>query len=112
MLESKFTSLLLKNLRELPELNGCIIWKHSNFYTAGIPDFSVTRGTVTHWVEVKMYPNYATALQLDTLRRLARGGHGLIYVRHNCIQIDNIANLTFDQAVKFIAKFEGLSVVI
>jgi hypothetical protein len=51
MNEAQVTSQLLSFLRE--KLRGLII-KHSDLSTIGVPDFSVTSGGLTQWVEVKL----------------------------------------------------------
>jgi hypothetical protein len=95
MTESQFTSKLLRALRAaMPEAT---IWKHSDRFTGGIPDFSVTRwhpntGMIrtnqTSWCEVKLLRNGKHAnnhhkaklfvpLQQETLKRI--GGWMLIW---------------------------------
>jgi hypothetical protein len=70
MLESKFTSRLLTTLRaKIPE---AVVLKHSDRFTGGIPDFSITIDGATTWFEVKIAPNTTTTIQWETLRRLKR----------------------------------------
>lgn len=71
MLEGAFTSKLLKKLREHPVLKKAVIFKHSDYFTKGVPDFSITYGSLTTWWEVKISPNTPTSIQqwyLDHLR--------------------------------------------
>lgn len=65
MLEGAFTSKLLKKLRTHPVLKDAIIYKHSDYFTKGIPDFSITfpPASLTTWWEVKMFHNQPTGLQ-------------------------------------------------
>lgn len=73
MLEGAFTSKLLKKLREHPILEkDAIIWKHNDFYTAGIPDFSIVwpPAALTTWWEVKMSPKEPTNLQAFYLKKM------------------------------------------
>ena len=54
MTESQFTSKLLKALRAHPALREvAVVVKHCNPYHRGVPDFSVSIGPRTLWVEVK-----------------------------------------------------------
>lgn len=78
MIESKFTQRLLKALRT--EMPGAIILKHSDRYTGGMPDFSITREGRTTWCEVKVTTQPGTGskenarmfepLQFETCKRM------------------------------------------
>jgi hypothetical protein len=73
MTEGKWTQKLLQRLRAvMPE---AYIIKHHNYYTSGIPDFSITIGYRTTFWEIKVMPNRLTALQAETIRRLGDAGH-------------------------------------
>jgi hypothetical protein len=50
MTESKWTSQFVKSLRQHP---GFVVLKHSDRFTAGVPDISVTYRDRTLWLEVK-----------------------------------------------------------
>ena len=70
MNESSFTSRLLAALRGDPILRDGIVWKLSDRFTGGIPDFLVAvRGRVTFW-EVKVNPRKLTKLQAYYINRL------------------------------------------
>lgn len=76
MLEGAFTSKLLKKLRTHPILKDAVIYKHSDYFTKGVPDFSITwqPAALTTWWEVKISPNTLTQIQkwyLDHLRPVA-----------------------------------------
>lgn len=81
--ESRFTQRLIKALRA--RLSSAVILKHSDSYTSGIPDFSITNfDSGPHakvvWIEVKLLGPPSTmfrALQVEMLRRL--GGYYLIW---------------------------------
>jgi hypothetical protein len=71
MKEGDFTSLLLRTLKAHPSLQGAVIFKHSDFYTMGVPDFTITIRGRTTWWEVKVHPNKPTKIQqfyIDALK--------------------------------------------
>lgn len=70
MRESKFTGELLKALRAM--MPDAVVLKHTDLFTGGIPDFSVTIDRKTTWFEVKMNNNVPTELQEAVLLRLHR----------------------------------------
>lgn len=70
MLEGKFTAKLLRALRTHPGLKGAVVWKFSDRWTSGIPDFAVIYRARTAWFEVKVKPNKLTALQQEWIKRL------------------------------------------
>jgi hypothetical protein len=76
--ESQFTGRLLIALRQA--LPGGEVIKHSDRYSTGIPDFSVSYGGRTEWFEVKLANNRRPyePIQLARLQRL----HGW-YVIYN-----------------------------
>lgn len=86
MTEPQFTRKLLAELRRrIPRAE---IIKHANPYSAGVPDFSITRGNRTMWVEVKVTTaptrpdsrgrkEMFSPLQFERLKRLC--GYYLIY---------------------------------
>lgn len=84
--ESVFTSVLLKHLRAA--MPTAVIFKNCDFYTAGIPDFSVSMDGITTWFEVKIAPNKPTALQAEFLKRLAPRAHLITWHTHHDIEID------------------------
>lgn len=71
MIETQFTSKLVKALREGlgPD---AIIFKHADGFTAGIPDITVTYRGYTMWIEAKLAnnPKIFEPLQLALLRKL------------------------------------------
>jgi hypothetical protein len=71
MTESAFTRKLLKDLRARLVPRGAVLYKHNDFYTAGVPDFTITIGGRTTWWEIKVAPNTPTKLQQHFLDRLA-----------------------------------------
>lgn len=73
MLEGQFTRELIKRLKRHPALKDAYIVKHVNPFTAGVPDFSVSVGIRTLWVEVKRHKNNPTKLQWYTIDKLADG---------------------------------------
>lgn len=62
---------MLRALKSSTALRNAVIFKHSDRFSAGIPDFSVTVNGNTLWVEVKMWPNTPTKLQEFYLKKLA-----------------------------------------
>lgn len=55
--ESQFQAKLLRALKAELSNRNAIIYKHSDRFHAGIPDFSVSIGYRTLWFECKMYRN-------------------------------------------------------
>lgn len=76
MTETAFTRKFMAKLREAAKAypQTIIIFKHNDFYTAGIPDFSVSVKElgITSWFEIKMAGNEPTKLQQYYLDRLPR----------------------------------------
>lgn len=70
MLEGAFTSKLLKKLRDHSALKDAVIFKHSDYFTRGVPDFSISINSLTTWWEVKMEPNEPTKIQAYYLNKL------------------------------------------
>lgn len=52
MTERSVNESLIKVLRQ--ELLGCVIIKHADRFTAGVPDMSVSWGGATTWLELKL----------------------------------------------------------
>lgn len=82
MTESQFTRKLLAELGKHPALKQAVIWKHADRFTAGVPDFSVSIGKHTLWIECKMSPKVPTKLQRYYLDRL-RDGAIVVIARDN-----------------------------
>jgi len=76
MTETAFTRKFMAKLRAaaMTMPYTIIIFKHNDFYTAGIPDFSVSVKElgITSWFEIKMAGNNPTKLQQYYLDRLPR----------------------------------------
>jgi len=68
--ESKFTREIMKSLREHQLLKDAVIFKHNDFYTAGIPDLTITINGLTTWFELKVAPGQPTKLQQFFLDKL------------------------------------------
>lgn len=49
MTEASWTSTIVTHLRN----NGCVVFKHSDSFTTGVPDVSVTCLSYTTWLEMK-----------------------------------------------------------
>ena len=73
MTEGAWTSEFIKRLRAHHGLRDAYIVKHANQFTAGVPDFSVSIGIRTLWVEVKRHKNNPTKLQWHTIHALNDG---------------------------------------
>ena len=92
MLEGQFTRELLKRLRSHAALRDAYIVKHANPFTAGVPDFSVSVGIRTLFVEVKRKGKNPTKLQWHTINKLRdgclvlwyAGREGYIYSQGDC----------------------------
>jgi hypothetical protein len=70
MTESQFQGKLLRALRSHAALrNKAVIYKHNDRFSAGIPDFSISIGYRTLWLECKMYGNIPTRLQNYYLKK-------------------------------------------
>ena len=71
MRESQFQSRLLKALRSHPALRDAVIFKHSDRFNTGVPDFSVTtREGRTTWWELKVAPHKLEKIQKYYLNKL------------------------------------------
>ena len=79
--ENWYNQKLGKALRAYFEPRGGRVFKHNDFYTTGVPDFSITYLGKTTWLECKVAPNSPTALQQDSLRRAAPHAYVVIYTR-------------------------------
>jgi hypothetical protein len=108
MLESKFTGKLLKALRRHPRLAGAVIWKHNDWSTAGIPDFSITHNQQTTWFEVKIFPNTPTKLQRHYLNLLGLSAFVITYGGDNAVGFERVngyyTEMTFKELVEQIAR--------
>jgi len=71
MLEGEFTRRLKPEIEK--RMKQAVVWKHSDRFTRGIPDLSVTWGSSTLWIEVKMEPEMPTKIQEYFLRKLGFG---------------------------------------
>jgi len=72
--ESSLTSSLILALERL--MPGCVVLKHFDSVTTGIPDLSITWAGRTVWMEIKWaHPTYEMrADQMETVRRLGMAG--------------------------------------
>jgi hypothetical protein len=77
--EAYLKGRLVRAFRE--DLPGCVVFRHEDMRTAGIPDISVTWHGRTRWIEVKLdrpgSRSKVTAIQRLTLERLQ--GYLLVY---------------------------------
>lgn len=71
MTESQFSAKLLRALRTA--LPNAVIFKISDRFTSGIPDFVAIHEGLATWFELKVKNNKPTLIQWETLRRLRRG---------------------------------------
>lgn len=110
MLEGEFNRKLKKALvARLPQKD-YVVLKHNDMTTGGIPDFSVSNGLHTIWIEVKMKGNFCTPLQMNTLMRFGdaayeiiadrNGKAAVLYSKRNSIRYW----LSFDLLIEEIAK--------
>jgi len=93
MTESQQTLKLLKELRK--RMRNAVIFKHHNFYTAGVPDFSVSLDGRTVWFECKLERNEPTKLQRYYLDRLAPHAYVITFNDDKTIRIGEV--LALDQ---------------
>jgi hypothetical protein len=70
MLEGSFTNKVIRKLRTHPALEKAVVIKHINPFHRGVPDFSVTIGPRTFWVEVKLQGRKPEKIQYWHLRRM------------------------------------------
>jgi len=78
MKESGLTSRLI--VACTVTMPGCVIFKHFDVATDGIPDLSMTWNRRTCWVEVKYMEGETRETQIVTMKRLAQMGKAW-YVR-------------------------------
>ncbi len=79
MTETQYTGKLLRNIKEVRP--GVCILKHSDRFTTGVPDFSITYQGQTLWFEAKLATNWPpTLLQRNCISALARQGAGAYYL--------------------------------
>lgn len=88
--ESDFTRNLLKEIRQHPDMRAAVVYKHNDFYTAGIPDFSISMGLKTTWWEVKVEPNAPTKLQQIYLEKLSPGSYIITKMKDKRIKIERV----------------------
>ena len=88
-MESQFTSKLIRVLRRA--MPSAWICKHSNSYTAGVPDFSITFKDATTWWEVKTTAPL-TKLQAATLERIGKTAFILRWGSVMWLLFDNFGN--------------------
>lgn len=72
MTEGEFNRKLKAALEK--RLQSWVVLKHNDRSTKGIPDFSVSQGSMTLWIECKMEPEMPTKIQSYYLRKLHYGG--------------------------------------
>jgi hypothetical protein len=71
--ESTLVDKLVKH--ETEEMPGCVVFKHFDNVTVGMPDLSTTWAGVTMWQECKFGDDYEVSdAQERTLSRLSRAG--------------------------------------
>lgn len=80
MLEGEFNRKLKKAL--VAALPSCVVLKHNDMTTGGIPDFSISNGLRTIWIECKIRGNVCTPLQMNTLMRLREAAYEIIADRN------------------------------
>lgn len=78
MLEGEFNRKLKKALEGRLPRKDYVVLKHNDISTGGIPDFSISNGLRTLWVEVKMKGNFCTPLQMNTLMRFREAAFEII----------------------------------
>jgi hypothetical protein len=88
---------LPKLRRKIPEAT---IFKHNDYYTSGIPDFSVTVQDLTTWFEVKVFPNSPTKLQAFFLQRLKPRSYLITFDKHGLIATIDEVTYTFSQLIE------------
>jgi hypothetical protein len=83
--EQSLTRKLIDVLKEL--LPGSVVLKHTDQFTAGVPDLTVTWGWLTSWIEVKVVRAgqqgiIARGSQTLTMQQLAKVGSAWYVVYH------------------------------
>ena len=95
MRESTYTTKLLAVLRTHPLLrDSAWIQKHNDRSSRGVPDFSVTVGMRTLWVECKMEGEKPTKIQQWTLNRIGDGAMTIWFGHGGCCYAWRAAKLT------------------
>jgi hypothetical protein len=85
MNEQAVTRKLIENLAT--ELPGSVVLKHTDQFTSGVPDLTVTWGWLTTWIEVKVVRKGQEGIigrgaQTLTMQRLAKVGSAWYVVYH------------------------------
>jgi hypothetical protein len=70
MKESVYQAKILLALRTQPILKEAVIWKFSDRFNSGIPDFCVIWMGRTAWFEIKVMPRKLTPLQSHYLAKI------------------------------------------
>lgn len=107
--EKAFLAKLLPDLRKLLEPKGAVIFKHNDFYTSGVPDFTITIDGRTTWWEAKLAPNEPTKLQRYFLDRLAPNAFVITYSNQSKLVTiqwkESTALHTYKETLEIIAMF-------
>jgi len=106
MTESQFQSRLLKALRSHPALKDAVIFKHSDRFSRGIPDFSVTVNARTTWWEVKVAPGKTTKIQSWFLAKL--GACAFVIKASSDGRWVEIFNATYGRGTQFASAIEEI----
>lgn len=106
--EKAFLAKLLPDLRKRLEPKGAVIFKHNDFYTSGVPDFTITIDGRTTWWEAKLAPNTPTKLQAYYLKALGSAGYVITYDDHARLVIiqwkDHINFYDYQEALNIIVN--------
>lgn len=81
MKESVYQAKILLALRTHPILKDAVIWKFTDRFNGGIPDFCVIWQGHTTWWEVKVAPRKLTKLQEHYIKKIGIAAHVITRVR-------------------------------
>lgn len=96
--EAAFQSKLLRALRQ--RLPDAVIYKLNDNFTRGIPDIMISYQGRVNWFELKVWPNAATKIQWESLRRLWNGY--LITMRPSCYWVQHVVTAISNREPEFI----------
>lgn len=105
--ESKFTREIMKKLRAHPALKDGVVFKHNDFYTAGIPDLSITINSQTTWFELKVEPGVPTKLQQFYLDKLRPRSYVVTLNKYKMITFEpnlDVVLTNIDQAIELMVN--------
>ena len=110
--ESEWTSHLLTKLRVAAVMKEAVVYKHNDWSTKGIPDFSISLAGHTSWWEVKRVGKFPTKIQYHYLKLLAPAAFVLTFNDEtSTVMIERIRDanpvkvIRYDQLVQTVISY-------